>query len=336
MKNNKTWKTIGTKVIAGIIGVALLSGWFLTGNSGLSVKEKAVYEDARNLQAKVDEIGFSDLRLTDYPVAMYDGKNDYVFYQDRVEKRNPVLETFAGTAYPVDGHFEVIIPTLERFDSLLSLAGGMETLASGTGYAQEEQIATIWHETVHAWQLSNFDIMGEKITAKEMAEEIEDMKDESMESEEQLIVRTVDQNDEVKKGIEQELNMLKGIVTGSGMSDGNIDEVKNAVLEYRELEKQRREKMPKEAAAAEQRCELTEGTAYYMEANVLKMQSGEKKYKERYIQTLAEFEGGRGKYYQIGMAKCLILDALSPDWKETLDFTKSLDELLDEAVTMSR
>ena len=31
------------------------------------------------------------------------------------------------------------------------------------------------------------------------------------------------------------------------------------------------------------------------------------------------------------MAKCLILDKLDPDWKESLDYTESLDQLLDKA-----
>lgn len=332
MKIEMVWKTIGAKAIAGVTGIALLAGWILTGNTGLSSTEKAVYEDALDLQAKVDEIGFPDFNLAEYPVAMYDGKQDYVFYQGKIEKRTPVLETFAGTAYPVEDHFEVIIPTLERFDSLLSLAGGVESLASGSGYGKEEQIATIWHEALHAWQLSNFEILGEKMTAGEMSKEMENIADDSGESEEDIIVRAVDKDVEVKEGIGQELHMLKRIVTGHAMSDGNIDEIKTAVLEYRELERQRQKKMPEEAVSAEQRCELTEGTAYYVEANILKMQNGEGEYEERYIRTLGDFEGGRGKYYRIGMAKCLILDKLSPDWKEKLDFTKSLDELLDEAV----
>ena len=81
----------------------------------------------------------------------------------------------------------------------------------------------------------------------------------------------------------------------------------------------------------EERCELMEGTAYYEEANVLKIQKGGQEYRKRYIGTLDRFDAGRGKYYRTGMAKCMILDRISPDWKKNLDFSKSLDELLDDA-----
>lgn len=76
---------------------------------------------------------------------------------------------------------------------------------------------------------------------------------------------------------------------------------------------------------------MTEGTAYYVEGNILRSLRSGKEYQERYLDTLDAFEGGRGKYYRTGMAKCLILDKLAPDWKESLDYTESLDQLLDKA-----
>ena len=108
--------------------------------------------------------------------------------------------------------------------------------------------------------------------------------------------------------------------------------MKAAILEYREQQEKRQENMSAEALMAEKRCELTEGTAYYVEGNVLKALRGENVYRERYLDTLDVFEGGRGKFYRTGMAKCLILDRLEPDWKTGLDFTESLDELLYKAV----
>lgn len=88
--------------------------------------------------------------------------------------------------------------------------------------------------------------------------------------------------------------------------------------------------MEKAVRDAEIRCELTEGTAYYVEASVYRMAAGEKAYKERYLENLDTYEGGRGKYYRTGFAKCLILDRLNPNWKETFDFTRGLDEVLEE------
>lgn len=333
---NVSEKTIAFRFAAGAAGAVLLVSWVLTGSTGISKEEKAIYQEAADLQEEVDKIGFQDFYLRDYPVAMYDGKNDYVFYQENIQKRTPVLETFAGTAYPVEDHYEVIIPTLERFESLLSLAGGVEGMVSESGYGKEEQIATIWHEALHAWQMSNFQIMGEAVRPEEMAEELkEDAEKESSEetmSDDDIIVKEVDKNTEISKSLEQEMKLLKNIVCGDAMSGGNIDGIKEDVLKYRKLAKARQEKMSAEAGNAEIRCELTEGTAYYVESNVFRIQKGNKEFTERYIDTLDVYEDGRGKYYRTGMAKCMILDKIAPNWKENIDFTQGLNEMLDEAL----
>ena len=315
------------KAIAAVMGTALLAGWIFTADRGIGSQEKKIYREAVEQQGLVDKLGFSGFRLEEYPVAMYDGKADYVFYQGKIEKRSPVLETFAGTAYPVGDHYEVIVPTLERFDGLLSLAGGVEGMVSGSGYGGEEQIATIWHEGLHAWQMSHFQILGENLTPAEMEKELEQSGNENGDSEETLLVKELDQNAEQKKRMKKEMQLLK---TAAEKKD--IDGMKAAILEYREQQEKRQENMSAEALMAEKRCELTEGTAYYVEGNVLKALRGENVYRERYLDTLDVFEGGRGKFYRTGMAKCLILDRLEPDWKTGLDFTESLDELLYKAV----
>ncbi|MDD3402263.1 MAG: hypothetical protein PHQ72_02745 [Hespellia sp.] len=308
-RKGNTRKLTAGKVAAGIVGVALVTGYFLTGSAGASTQDQKIYQKALDRQTEVDKIGFQEFTLADYPVSMYDGESDYVFYKGEITKREPVLETFAGTVYPVEDHFEVIIPTMERMESVLSLVGGVEGMVTGSGYGQEEQIATIWHEAFHAWQLSNFQILGKSITAKEM-----------------------DQKEVRKNQFKNEMKGWKKLVLSSDMSAGNIDEIKEAVLEYRELADARRSQMSEQAIAAELQSELTEGTAYYVESNVLRQQKGDREYQTRYIDTLGTYMSGRGSLYRTGMAKCLILDVLAPDWKEQLDFTKSLDELLDEAV----
>lgn len=314
------------KAAALIIGAAILAGWIMTGRAGISKKDQEIYASAQKLQPEVDRLGFQNFKLADYPVAMYDGKQDYVFYQGEIKERAPVLETFAGTAYPVEDHFEVIVPTLDKLDSLMSLTGGVEDMISGSGYGEKEQIATIWHETFHAWQMSHYAILGEKMEPSELTAALES--DNTGESEDEILVKAVDQKDDVKKAVEQEMKTLKVLT-----AEVSIDEVKKGVLEYRKSVGERRKQMPKEAVEAEERCELTEGTAYYVEANVLKMQSKSgQKYQERYLDSMGQFEGGRGKYYRTGMAKCMILDKIDPGWEDRIDFSKSLDTLLDEAV----
>lgn len=123
-------------VAAGAIGIVLTAGYFLTGTSTVSEQDQEIYQSALRQQAEVDKMKFDDFRLEDFPIAMYDGEWEYVFYEGEIKKREPVLETFAGTAYPVDDHFEVIIPAMERMDSVLSLTGGVEGMVTGSGYGK--------------------------------------------------------------------------------------------------------------------------------------------------------------------------------------------------------
>ena len=161
------------RIAAALLGAGLLAMWLLTGESGLSEEDIEIYEQTAAMQDQVDGLGFLDFRLEDYPVAMYDGKWDYVIYQGEIKKRAPVLETFAGTAYPVEDHFEVVVPTVGQLDQLLSLAGVVEGMVSGNGYGAEEQTAAIWHEAFHAYQLTNYAILGEWVDPEELRQEME-------------------------------------------------------------------------------------------------------------------------------------------------------------------
>lgn len=318
------------RIIAVILGIVLFLSWLWTGKREISGEDKEIYEEALGLQEQVDELGFGGVCLADYPVAMYDGEWDHVFYDGEIKRRKPVLETFAGTAYPVENHFEVIVPTLEQFDSLMSLAGGVEGMVSGSGYGAREQISTIWHEAFHAYQLTDHAVLGERITPEEMQEELEGQEDQE-----------ADETADMKNSLENEMKLLKEtvdmVLTDTGeRTDATalaeyIDGIREMVLEYRECRRERMAKMSQEARDAEIRCELTEGTAYYVEYSVYGMTAGAQACQERYLENLDRYEGGRGKYYRTGLAKCLILDALAPGWRETFDFTKGLDEVLEEA-----
>ncbi len=318
------------RIIAVILGIVLFLSWLWTGKREISGEDKEIYEEALGLQEQVDELGFGGFCLADYPVAMYDGEWDHVFYDGEIKRRKPVLETFAGTAYPVEDHFEVIVPTLEQFDSLMSLAGGVEGMVSGSGYGAREQISTIWHEAFHAYQLTDHAVLGERITPEEMQEELEGQEEQE-----------ADETADMKNSLENEMKLLKETVdmvltdTGERTDAAALaeytDGIREMVLEYRECRRERMAKMSQEARDAEIRCELTEGTAYYVEYSVYGMTAGAQACQERYLENLDRYEGGRGKYYRTGLAKCLILDALAPGWRETFDFTKGLDEVLEEA-----
>ncbi len=317
-------KQVKGMIMTGVFGAGLLAAWLWTGNQGISKENQKIYEEAVSMQEEVDTLGFEGFCLSDYPVAMYDGTSDYVFYEGKTWKRPPVMETFVGTAYPVDDHFEVIVPTLEQFESLMSLAGGVEGMAAGSGYGASEQKGTIWHEAFHAYQLTKFAVLGEKVTP-------EDMQGEGEKSEEEWIVTEVDEKPDIQRKLKGEMQLLEKAADMLKNQDiSSIDGLREIVLEYSERRRQRMKEMQKSAREAEIRCELTEGTAYYVEAFVYRMESGEQAYEERYLDSLGTYEGGRGKYYRTGLAKCLLLDVLCPDWKEHFDFSKGLDELLEE------
>lgn len=357
-------KAAGTA--AALLGAGLLAAWIITGENGPSEKDIEIYEQAAAMQEQVDGLGFLDFRLEDYPVAVYDGRRDYVFYEGKIKKRAPVLETFAGTVYPVEGHFEVVVPTAEQMDKLLSLAGGVEGMVSGSGYGSKEQTATIWHEAFHAYQLTNYAILGEKVSAEDLRQDLEGdarsgkerrkrgreepdsagieneqiMEEQAVLSEEEWIVQEVDNNAEIRKKLETELELLEeaaGLAFAMEKADQenaeDMEKLKKTVFQYLESHRQRLSEMPRTAADAEIRCELTEGTAYYVESKVYGMQAGDTAYQECYLDGLGRFEGGRGKYYRTGMAKCVILDQIAPDWKEELDFTQGMDAALEHYST---
>ncbi len=200
------------RIAAALLGAGLLAMWLLTGESGLSEEDIEIYEQTAAMQDQVDGLGFLDFRLEDYPVAMYDGKWDYVIYQGEIKKRAPVLETFAGTVYPVEDHFEVVVPTVGQLDQLLSLAGGVEGMVSGNGYDAEEQTAAIWHEAFHAYQLTNYAILGEWVDPEELRQEMEGGdggEGQAVISEEEWIVEEVDKRAEIRKQLETEPNLLE-------------------------------------------------------------------------------------------------------------------------------
>jgi hypothetical protein len=51
-------------------------------------------------------------------------------------------------------------------------------------------------------------------------------------------------------------------------------------------------------------------------------------FKTDYIDTISDYAGGSSKYYKTGMAMCMILDRLNPQWKNGYDFSEPLIDLI--------
>lgn len=314
------------KILYGMLGVGLTVATVLTGTYGISQRNIQIYEDALELQQQVDSLEIPQFHLEDYAVRCYDGNSDYVFTYEqgkaKYEKQTTVLGAYVGTAYEVEGEYQVIVPTVEKFHKLLSLmdtAAGVQSesfVFGETEYGDEEQIATIWHEALHAWQFTNYE--SQIIDSVRLAEtESSNMSD--------LITKEVDNNSEIVALYQQEMNCLKQAVQAE-----SIDDKKSYVLQYKKIEEQRRQLLSESVLTVEEYYEKVEGMAFYVESKVYELLKGTNAYEEYYLEPISEYSQGTHKYYSMGMAKCLLLDEMKKDWKQEYDYSTSLTECVYE------
>lgn len=293
-------------IIVTIIGAALVAGVIATGSYGLSKDNINIYERAVALQNENSNFGFDGFAVTDYPVAFYDGDNDYVIVWENggytIEKRRPVINSIAATAYFVDDHYEVLAPSVEKMSSLMGLLNG-----GSSEYGTQDCVATLWHEAFHCWQLTNY------------ADNIEAICPETNEN---LIAEYADTNRQAVDLFEQQAAILENAVKAD-----DIDRIRDYIAKYKKLEEERNMLLSNDVKALEDYYTRVEGTACYIEACVYKMQLPEK-FNGNYIDNISEYSGGSSKYYKAGMAQCMILDKLNPQWKDGYDFKEPLTNLI--------
>ena len=291
-------------IIVILIGAVLVAGVIATGSRGISEDNIAVYEKAVSLESE-NSFGFEGFALTDYPVAFYDGDRNYVFTWENGEytitKRAAALNFIVATAYPVEGHYEVLTPTIEKMSSLLVLMGQEQG-----GYGTEEHIATLWHEAFHCFQLTNYKENIEGICA---------------EADESLIAEYADKNEAAVTLFRQKAQLLRNAVLCN-----DIDKIREYIVQYKRLDEERKALLSDEVNALEEYYTRVEGTACYVEACVYEMQLPEG-FETNYIDAIGEY-GGSGKYYKQGMAMCMILDTIDPEWKQSYDFSEPLINLI--------
>ena len=295
------------KAIVILTGTALIIGVIVTGTYGLSKEDLAIYQRAVALEEQGGNIGFAGFALTDYPVAFYDGDQDYVLVWEEdgysIEKRKAVINFIAATAYPVDDHYEVLTPTIQKMSSLLNMMsmGGME-------YGEEEHIATLWHEAFHCYQSTFFPDNVNAICPAEVDEGI--------------IAGEADTNPQAVSLFRQQAQLLEEAVKAE-----DVDKIKECIVKYKELDEERKMLLPGEVIALEDYYTRVEGTARYVEASVYKMLVPEQ-FDSAYMDVISEYGGGSTKYYKVGMAQCMILDTLVPPWKNGFDFSEPVFDLI--------
>lgn len=293
------------KVIAFVlVGVILVVGVIATGTYGLAEENIEIYERAVSFE---DNFGFDGFYITDYPVAFYDGDKNYVVVWENgeysINKRKAVMDFIAATAYPVDGHYEVLTPTVEKMSSLVGL------LSAGDGsYGADEHVATLWHEAFHCYQLTNY---------------LENIKSVPLVAvDESLIAENADANEQAVRLFEQKSELLKKAVKAD-----DIDKIREYIVEYKKLDEERKTLLSDEVNSVEEYYTRIEGTACYIEACVYKKLLPDS-FESSYIETISEYGGGSGKYYKTGMAMCMILDTVDPEWKDGYDFSEPLINLI--------
>ena len=289
-----------------LVGILLVAGVIATGTYSLSEENIKIYERAVSLEAE-NNFGFDGFAITDYPVSFYDGDNDYVIIWENgeysVTKRSAVMDSIVATAYPVEEHYEVLTPTVEKMSSLVGLLS-----AGNESYGEDEHIVTLWHEAFHCYQLTNHFESIEEIPLVPV--------DES------LIVQYADTDKQAVELFEQQALLLQNAV-----KTDDIDVIKDYIVEYKKLAENRRTLLLDEVNSLEDYYTRVEGTACYIEACVYKTLLPDS-FDSYYIDNISIYGNGSGKYYKTGMAMCMILDTINPEWKDSYDFSEPLINLI--------
>lgn len=324
----KLWK-IGYAAM----GILFAACSIVTGEYGLSKTDREIYDTAVSLDS--GDMGFATFSLRDYKVRFYNGKYDYVVVPGdepeappKIVKEEAVLDVFAGTTIDVDGEYQVLLPTYEQFSRLFEVLGTAETVSQGMSegtmaftedsYSRNSQAATIWHEAFHAWQYTNWQEGIDALTER--------MRLSAEESREDIIVREVDSDQEMVTTFEQEMKLFM-----EAYEETVPERKKEKIKQVLELAGQREKHLSDSVNAMEYFLENLEGSAMYVEGMAYRKLEGEAAFKEYYLDDFS-YENGSGKYYHLGMLKCLLLDEMLPGWQSRFAADYGLDELLCECV----
>lgn len=313
------------KIIYAAIGLLLAVSVIATGTYGLSKTDREIYDTAVELQTQMQENGFAGFGVEDKKIRFFDGTKDYVVYEGKVEKEEAAFDTFVGTTSKMDGEYQVILPTYENFADMFALLGAAQTVADGSmqfseeNYSTNAHVTTLWHEAFHAWQFTNWE---EEIFAQ--TKEAGITENDNMQ---EIVVKDIDSKDELVVSFSNEMELL-----ADAYETTDLEEKKTLVSKALDISMERKSQLSKKNVYVEQYYETIEGTARYVEAQAYRLLEGEEAWRQMYLEEFA-YSNGSGKYYEMGMYKCLLLDELTPQWKADFNVTVSLDDYLYQAIT---
>lgn len=316
------------------MGVVLAAGSIVTGEYGLSQVNREIYETAVSLDSDMQAMGFEDFSIRDYKIRFYSGNCDYVVknggVNDRmtITKEKAVLDVFAGTALEVNGEYQVLLPTYEQFKGLFDVLDTAGTISEGmsegtlafteNSYSENSHVATIWHEAFHAWQWQ------ENNWKPDIDALMERIGDGIVNDREEFIVNEVDSKKEMVTVFEQEMKLLK-----EAYGESDKTRKKELLAQALEIADERENCLTDAANAMEFYLENLEGSAMYIEGMAYRKLEGNAAWEENYMGEFS-YENGSGKYYYMGMLKCLLLDEMMPGWQSRFSGTHGLNELLAE------
>lgn len=311
-------------MLYGAAGVLLAAATVLTGNYGLSKKDMEIYDRAVGIEDAMAENGFCDFSPSDYKIRFFNGSCDYVVTEGEVAKEDAAFGTFVGTAYEIDGEYQVVLPTYENFSELFTMLNSVQSVSDGemhfgeANYSGDAHAATLWHEAFHAWQLTNW---ADEVFARG---EAADISEEG--GYERIVVNEVDSDSEYVLSFSQEMELLQ-----KAYESDDTEEKCRLTREALALAVEMEQGMSAQAAYVTQYFQTLEGSARYVEAQAYRLLAGEEAWSETYMGDF-NYSNGAGKYYAMGMLKCLLLDQLAPEWKDDFTATADLDEFLQAAV----
>lgn len=307
-------------------GVFLAAGSVVTAEHGLSEMNRDIYQNALALDEEMEKLGFGDFSLRDRKVRFYDGNYDYVVQTDAAEqitvnKEKAQLDVFAGTTLEVDGEWQVLLPTYEQFSGLFDALGTLDSYQQGmrdgsfafseSGYGTDMHTATIWHEAFHAWQAENW---------QESMDALMDLAGD--ENPEDIIVREVDTSQALTSLFNEEMRLLMKAYDAK-----DLTEKKMWTAKALETARVRAEWLSDGARAMEYYLENYEGSARYVESMAYRELAGDAAWRDVYLKEF-QYENGSGKYYHMGMLKCVLLDQLTDGWQQDFSDEMGIDKLL--------
>ncbi len=306
------------KIIYSGIGIGLIIAASLLATRGLPEDDRLLYDKASKISANTIEQIWPGLEFNNYPMAIRTGNKEFIIKNGVATSRKPVLPIIAATAYRVDEEINIFMPSIADMSALGTMVEGITSsqemmFVKGFSMTQnsltdEQYIGIMYHEALHAHQIDYH----ERVLFQNIPEDFNeyDILD---------LILTIDDIAPLKQMYNKELDLLLAAVINP---DDHLDDYISARQERTQmLNDYFGSDDIKKIIYLENYYEKVEGTARYLEANVILTLGNEALYDE-YMDNIQHYFTGKEKYYRSGMGLSLILDKLTEDWKSEV-FIKS-------------